>query len=62
MWNLFCTPSAMVRQGFVGIAIPEELAERIDEYLVKNRWGYRSRGDVIRQAVIDFLRREEPQP
>ena len=51
----------MVRGGFVGIAIPQELADRIDEFVTVNKWGYRSRGDVIRQAVIEFLRREAPE-
>ncbi|RLE38258.1 hypothetical protein DRJ17_04635 [Candidatus Woesearchaeota archaeon] len=44
----------MVRKGWVGVAIPKELADRIDKLV--GHYGYRSRNDVVADAIRQLLR------
>ncbi len=39
------------RSRYVYIAIPQELAEKIDEVINSERFGYRSRGEFVVEAV-----------
>jgi len=49
-------------KGFRTASIPEELADIIDVFLEENRWGYRSRAEVIVQATREFLQRHGMEP
>lgn len=53
-------PYCLPREGFQSVNLPEELMERIDAFIAQNlARGYRTRPDVIKQALRDFLDREE---
>lgn len=41
----------MMRVKYVNISITEELARKIDEYLNKSKEGYRSRAELISEAI-----------
>ena len=42
----------MVRKGWVGCAIPKDLADLIDEFIKNNpKYGYKSRNEFIVEAV-----------
>jgi len=43
--------------GYTAVNLPEEIVERIDEFIENEGqdWGYRSRPDVIKDAVRRFL-------
>lgn len=47
----------MPRDGFTGIALPDELVDRIEEFVQHEgkRWGYTKRTEVVRDAVRRFL-------
>lgn len=49
----------MPAQGFASIALKNEVMERIDEFLQKNRMGFTSRAEVVTAAVRDFLQRQD---
>ena len=36
---------------YVNISIPEELAKKIDEYIKKSKLGFRSRAEVVAEAL-----------
>lgn len=40
-----------MRARYVNVSIPEELAQQIDEYIEKSKSGYRSRTEVVIEAV-----------
>ena len=46
----------VVREGWVGLAIPEELAKKIDEVVKAKKHGYRSRQDFVVDAIRKLLR------
>ncbi len=48
--------------GGVSVNLPPELAERLDAFIEENPWGFRNRGEVIRQAVRGLLRWYEADP
>ena len=41
----------MMRIKYVNISITEELAKKIDEYIKQSKEGYRSRAELISEAV-----------
>lgn len=47
----------MVRKKYVSISIPQELAHRVDEILAEGDWGYRSRAEIINEALREYLMR-----
>lgn len=49
----------MAVKGYVTLSMPAELIDRVDTFLGKNTWGYRSRAEVVAAAVRDFLQRAE---
>jgi len=40
-----------MRARYVNISIHEDLAAKIDEYIKKSKFGYRSRAEVIAEAL-----------
>lgn len=48
--------------GFTSVSLPDELVAQIDKFIKSNKWGYRSRPDVITAAVRAFLRDEMGPP
>jgi len=40
-----------MRAKYVNISIHEDLAKKIDEYIKKSKKGYRSRAEVVSDAV-----------
>lgn len=40
-----------MRARYVNVSIPEELANHIDEYIKKSKKGYRSRAEVVLEAL-----------
>lgn len=40
-----------MRARYVNVSIPEELAKKIDEFMVKAKSGYRSRAEVVIEAL-----------
>lgn len=48
-------PSA--ESGFVGLAIPKPVAEKIDAYLARDKT-YRSRGEFVKAAALRMLEHE----
>ena len=40
-----------MRARYVNVSIPEELAKKIDAYIEKSKLGYRSRAEVLIEAV-----------
>ena len=49
-------------KGYVTISLPAELVDRIDGFLAKNNWGYRSRAEMVAAAVREFLQRGADEP
>ncbi len=47
----------MVRKRYVSISIPEELANRIDEILEGGNWGFRTRAEIVNEALREFILR-----
>ena len=45
----------MPRKGWVSVAIPEELARKIDEIVKLRKYGYRSRSQFVTDAVRRLL-------
>jgi metal-responsive CopG/Arc/MetJ family transcriptional regulator len=46
------------QKGYSTLHVPNELLAEIDRYIQANRWGYKSRPEVVKAAVRDFLDRE----
>lgn len=40
-----------MRAKYVNVSIPEELSKKIDEYIKKSKLGYRSRAEVVIEAL-----------
>lgn len=40
-----------MRAKYVNVSIPEELAKKIDEYIKKSKLGYRSRAELVGEAI-----------
>ena len=47
----------MPSKKYTTLALPNALVSRMDEFVVSNTWGFRSRGEVLAAAVRDFLER-----
>jgi Arc/MetJ-type ribon-helix-helix transcriptional regulator len=49
--------------GYTSVSLPSEVVDRIDEFVEHEGkdWGYRSRPDVITDAVRRFIREWEQQ-
>jgi len=41
-----------MRKKYTNVAIPEELASYIDDYIKKNRLGFRSRAEFVIEAIL----------
>jgi len=41
----------MMRARYVNVSIPEDLSKKIDEYIKTSKLGYRSRAEVLIEAV-----------
>ncbi len=41
----------MMRSRYVNVSIPEDLAKKIDEFVSKSKLGYRSRAEVVIEAL-----------
>jgi metal-responsive CopG/Arc/MetJ family transcriptional regulator len=52
---------AVAAKGYVTISLPAELVDRIDAFLTKNTWGYRSRAEMVAASVRDFLQAREAE-
>lgn len=46
-----------MRARYVNVSIPEELAKKIDEYIRKSKLGFRSRAEVVAEAVRRMLKK-----
>lgn len=44
-----------MRAKYVNVSIPEELAKEIDKFIEKSKYGYRSRAEVVIEAVRRLL-------
>ncbi len=44
-----------MRAKYVNVSIPEELAKKIDEYIKKSKLGYRSRAEVVGEALRKLI-------
>ena len=44
-----------MRARYVNVSIPEELAKKIDEYIKKSKLGFRSRAEVVSEALRRLL-------
>ena len=40
-----------MRKKYVGIALPIALINRMDEFIKKDRWGYKSRAELAKEAI-----------
>jgi len=40
-----------MRARYINVSIPEELAKKIDEYIKKSKLGFRSRAEVVAEAL-----------
>jgi metal-responsive CopG/Arc/MetJ family transcriptional regulator len=40
-----------MRARYVNVSVPEEIAEKVDEYIKKSKLGYRSRAEVVIEAL-----------
>jgi metal-responsive CopG/Arc/MetJ family transcriptional regulator len=45
----------MSRARYVNVSIHEDLAKKIDEYMKKSKLGFRSRAEVVSEAVRKML-------
>ena len=48
-----------MRARYVNISIHEDLAKKIDEYIKKSKLGFRSRAEVVSEAVRKLLGRNK---
>ncbi len=44
-----------MRAKYVNVSIHEDLAKKIDEYIKKSKLGFRSRAEVVSEAVRKML-------
>lgn len=40
-----------MRARYINVSIPEELAKKIDDFITKSKMGYRSRAEVVLEAL-----------
>ena len=50
------------KKGYCGIAIPVEIGLEIDKVIAAGRWGYRSRAEVVIDALRRLFREIEAWP
>lgn len=48
-----------MRAKYVNISIHEDLAKKIDEYIKKSKLGYRSRAEVVSEALRNLFREKK---
>ncbi len=48
-----------MRAKYVNISIHEDLAKKIDEYIKKSKLGFRSRAEVVSEAVRRMLGKKD---
>ena len=44
-----------MRKRYINIALPESLIKKVDYFVKQDEWGYKSRAEVIKEAVRDIL-------
>jgi len=47
-----------MRARYVNISVHEELAKKIDEYIKKSKLGYRSRAEVVSEALRRLFKKK----
>jgi metal-responsive CopG/Arc/MetJ family transcriptional regulator len=47
----------MAQKRYVSISIPEDLANRVDEILKEGDWGFRTRAEIVNEALREFVLR-----
>ena len=47
----------IMRKKYTNVAIPEELAKVIDEYVKKNKLGFRSRAEFVIEAIRNKMKK-----
>lgn len=48
----------MERSKYVNVSIHEDLAQKIDKYIEDSKLGYRSRAEVVSQALRELLNKK----
>ena len=43
--------NSFMRKKYVGIALPIALINRMDEFIKKDRWGYKSRAELAKDGI-----------
>lgn len=51
----------MAVKGYVTLSLPTDLIDRVDAFLEKNTWGFRSRAEMVTAAIREFLQRTEAE-
>lgn len=46
-----------MRSKYVNVSIHEDLAKQVDDYIKNSKLGYRSRAEVVSQAVRNLVRK-----
>jgi len=46
----------MARKGYTTVALPDELMSEVDVIVSSKKKGYRSRGELVAEAVRNLLR------
>jgi len=49
----------MVRARYVNVSIHEDLAKKIDEYIKNSKLGFRSRAEVVSEAVRKLISKKK---
>jgi metal-responsive CopG/Arc/MetJ family transcriptional regulator len=49
-------------KGYKAVNLPDDLVEELDEFLAKNKQGYRSRAEVNATALRVFIANEGKMP
>lgn len=47
-----------MRARYVNVSVPEELAKEIDKFIEKSKLGYRSRAEVVIEAVRRLMNKK----
>lgn len=45
-----------MRAKYINISIHEDLAKKVDEYIKSSKLGYRSRAEVVSEAIIKLIK------
>jgi metal-responsive CopG/Arc/MetJ family transcriptional regulator len=48
-----------MRAKYINVSIHEDLAKKIDEYMEKSKLGFRSRAEVVSEAVRRLIDKKE---